>query len=166
MEEITRQEALDETLDQFWETVPMVWNQIRSHLRTIATEQFNITVEQFHVLRIIRKGFTSVSEIADARGISRPAVSQAVDTLVEKGLLTRRQVKNDRRFVHLELTPAGEDLLDQIFQQNRAWMKQKMTVLSASDLSQITEALISLRSAYDESKQKTQEEPVPLIGKE
>jgi DNA-binding MarR family transcriptional regulator len=144
----------------------MLWNQIRSHLRVIAMEQFHISVEQFHVLRIIRKGYTSVSEIADARRISRPAVSQAVENLVEKGLITRRQVKNDRRFVHLELTPAGGDLLDQVFQQNRAWMKQKMAFLSAEDLSQITEALTSLKLAYDEPKQKIQEETIPPIGME
>ena len=126
MEKIATEENLRQTIDQFWETVPMVWNLIRSHLRTIAAEQFDISVEQFHVLRHIRKGLTSVCDIADARQISRSAVSQAAELLVEKGLITRRQEAGDRRFVHLALTPEGEDLLNQVFQQNRAWMMEKM----------------------------------------
>ncbi len=143
------EETLLLAIDQFWESLPMVWNLIRGHLRAIAAEQFNISVEQFHVLRHIRKGLTSVSEIADARQISRPAVSQAAETLVEKGLVTRRQEAGDRRFVHLALTPAGEDLLNQIFQQNRAWMMEKMVSLSPDDLACITRGLALMKSAFD-----------------
>ena len=71
------------------------------------------------------KGFTSVSELAAIRQISRPAISQAVDVLVEKGLISRQQEAEDRRFVHLLLTPNGEALLNKIFQENRAWMMEK-----------------------------------------
>jgi len=142
-------ETLRQTIDQFWETVPTVWNLIRSHLRSIAPEQFGISVGQFHVLRHIRKGLTSVRDIAEARQVSRPAISQEVEVLVESGLVTRRQEPGDRRFVHLALTPAGEDLLNQLFQQNRLWMMQKMAALSSEDLERITLALVLLKSALD-----------------
>ncbi len=154
MKEKPAEEALLPAIDQFWETVPPVWNLIRSHLRSVAAEQFNISVEQFHVLRHIRKGLTSVSEIADARQISRPAVSQAAETLVEKGLVTRRQESGDRRFVHLALTPAGEELLNQIFQQNRAWMMEKLVSLNPDDLACIIQGLALLKSAFDASAEK------------
>ena len=157
MERIATEENLRQTIDQFWETVPRVWNLIRSHLRSIAAEQFDISVEQFHVLRHIRKGLTSVCDIADARQISRPAVSQAADLLVEKGLITRRQEKDDRRFVHLALTPEGENLLNQVFQQNRAWMMEKMASIGAEDLKRITEGLALLKSAFDAPTEKTQD---------
>ena len=155
MEKLLEEEDLTQTIDQFWETVPMVWNLIRSHLRTIAAEQFDISVEQFHVLRHIRKGLTSVSDIADARQISRPAVSQAAELLVEKGLITRRQEANDRRFVHLALTPRGEDLLNQLFRQNRAWMMEKMASIRAEDLTLITTGLAQLKLAFDVPAEKS-----------
>jgi DNA-binding MarR family transcriptional regulator len=136
-------------IDQFWDTVPRVWNLIRGHVRLIAAEQFDISVEQFHVLRHIRKGLTSVKDIAEARQISRPAVSQAAETLVEKGLITRREEAEDRRYVHLALTPAGDELLNQVFQQNRAWMREKMASLSTEDLECITEGLRLLKSTFD-----------------
>ncbi len=148
------EENLRQTIDQFWESVPPVWNLIRSHLRSIASEQFNISVEQFHVLRLIRKGLTSACDIADARQTSRPAVSQAVELLVEKGLVTRRHESGDRRFVHLALTTGGDDLLNRIFQQNRAWMAERMNSTSAEDLARITEGLKLLKIAFDPASEK------------
>ena len=142
-------EALKQAIDQYWETVPLVWNQIRSHLRSIAMEQFDISVGQFYVLRHIRKGLTSVRDIADARQISRPAISQEVDLLVEKGLITRKQAAEDRRFVHLALTKEGEVLINQMFALNRAWMVERMAQLSADDLNQITQGLKQLKSTFD-----------------
>lgn len=141
-------EALKQAIDQYWETVPLVWNQIRSHLRSIAMEQFDISVGQFYVLRHIRKGLTSVRDIADARQISRPAISQEVDLLVEKGLITRKQEADDRRFVHLALTKEGEVLINQLFALNRAWMVERMAQLSADDLNQITQGLKLLKVSF------------------
>ena len=149
MDAIATDEALRHAIDQYWETVPTVWNQIRSHLRSIAMEQFDISVGQFYVLRHIRKGLTSVRDIADARQISRPAISQEVDLLVEKGLITRQQEAVDRRFVHLALTKEGEVLINQLFALNRAWMEERMAQLSADDLYQITQGLKRLKSAFD-----------------
>ena len=150
MEENTLETYLNHAIDQFWDTVPRVWNIIRGHVRTIAAEPFEISVEQFHVLRHIRKGLTSVKDIAEARQISRPAISQAAETLVEKGLITRREEAQDRRYVHLALTPQGDELLNQIFQQNRAWMKEQMASLSADEIETISAGLRHLKSAFDE----------------
>jgi DNA-binding MarR family transcriptional regulator len=158
----TTEENRRQTIDQIWELVPRVWNPIRSHLRTIAVDQFDITVEQFHVLRHIRRGLTSVSDIADARQISRSAVSQAAELLVEKGLVTRRPEADDRRFVHLALTPQGEDLLNQIFQHTRTWMMEKMASYSADDLALIAEGLVLLKSAFESSAEKIETDPTTV----
>ena len=139
----------NQAIDQFWDSVPRTWLIIRGHVRTIATQGFDISVEQFHVLRYIRRGLTSVKDIADALQISRPAISQATEALVEKGLITRQEAAADRRYVYLALTPAGDELLNGIFQQNRAWMREKMASLSASELETITEGLRLLKSAFD-----------------
>jgi DNA-binding MarR family transcriptional regulator len=146
----TRDELRQQAIDRFWETIPPVWNQVRNNLRCIATEKFEISVEQFHILRHIRKGITSVSDLASVKQISRPAISQGVDALVEKGLITRRQETGDRRFVHLQLTPQGDALLNQIFQQNRAWMLEKMDHLNPEQLSSLVDALETLKASFAE----------------
>jgi DNA-binding MarR family transcriptional regulator len=130
----SKNQILEQTLDKFWETVPPLWGYIRAHIRSMATENFDISVEQFHILRNIRRGCNSVSELAETRNISRPAVSQGVDALFTKGLVTRTQSKEDRRCVELELSPEGNALLDHVFQDTRDWMKSALESFSQEEL--------------------------------
>ena len=131
----------NQAIDRFWETVPPLWNFVRSHIRASATTQFDITVEQFHVLRHVRRGIGSMSELATAKNISRPAISQAVDVLVNKGLLTRVQSTQDRRYVELALTDEGNHLLDTVFRETREWMKERMRSLTPQELETIAAAM-------------------------
>ena len=141
-------ESLRQVVDGFWETFPPLWRSIQAHIRQVAAEQFNITVEQFHILRHIHKGAHSVSELADIGHISRPAISQAVDALVNKDLVSRTQSAADRRYVKLELTPDGSALLDAIFGQARQWMKTKLTSLEAGDMQTVMSGLTLLKEAF------------------
>jgi DNA-binding MarR family transcriptional regulator len=110
-------------------------------VRATATTKFEITEEQFHVLRHVRRGMGSVSDLATAKNISRPAISQAVDVLVKKGLLTRVHSTQDRRYVELALTEAGNNLLDTVFQETRKWMKERMCDLTTNELEIMIQAM-------------------------
>ena len=109
-------EALRQAVETFWETFPPFWHRVRAHIRQVAAERFEISVEQFHILRNIRHGQGSVSELAEAKNISRAAISQGVDGLVNKGFITRTTEVRDRRHVRLDLTPAGDAVLDVVFE--------------------------------------------------
>jgi DNA-binding MarR family transcriptional regulator len=141
------------TVDSLLETMPPVWDRIRSNLRAAATEKFNITLDQFHVLRHIRCGCRSVSELAEKKRISRPAVSQAVEALVVKGLVTRAQEGGDRRCISLELTPRAVKVLDANFQENRVWMKGEMASLTKEELDCLVKAMGILRKTFLPSEQ-------------
>lgn len=147
-------EMLQQAIERFWETIPPVWGRIKGNVRGIATQNFDISVEQFHILRHIRRGIGSVSELADARQISRSAISQTVDLLVEKGLITRTQSADDRRYVRLALTPAGDELLNTIFQKNRAWMMEEMekAELSPDDICTLIQGMEVLKKAFNSSE--------------
>ena len=54
------------------------------------------------------------SEIAHATRVSPAAVSQRLDRLERKGLITREVVDEDRRGVLVSLTARGRDLIDSI----------------------------------------------------
>jgi DNA-binding MarR family transcriptional regulator len=142
-------EMIQQTIDRFWESLPPAWSRVREHLRLVVSANCDITVEQFHVLRHIWKGSRTISDLATAKQISRPAISQAVEVLVEKGLITRRQSRADRRYVELELTDSGLALLNQIFALNRAWMAEKMSVLTTGEAESIQSGLAALRKAID-----------------
>lgn len=139
---------LQQAIDRFWETVPPVWNTVRSHVRATAAHKFDISEEQFHILRHLRRGPRSASELADIGRISRPAISQAVDILVDKGLVSRRQDADDRRYVQVELTKEGAALLEAVFGQARQWMKEKLSPLKADDLQAVLSGLAVLKDAF------------------
>ncbi len=141
--------TVDLALDRFWETVPPLWGQIRARIRAVARESFHLGVEQFQVLRLIRQGRDSVSEIAAARNISRSAVSQAVDVLCHRGLLTRAEDPSDRRHTRLTLTRQGNDVLDSVFGETRAWMKSKIAAFGPEELEGIVAAMESLSKMLD-----------------
>ena len=138
---------IQQTIDRFWETVPPVWNAVRVHLRSMAQEQFAISVEQFHILRYIRRKVDSISALAAIGRISRPAISQGVDALVNKGLVSRQQGIHDRRYIKLELTAEGNALLDAIFTRNREWMKARLEALPVTELETIENGLSALKKA-------------------
>jgi DNA-binding MarR family transcriptional regulator len=141
--------AAEAALDRFWETIPPLWGRVRGHIRAAAVEEFRIGVEQFQVLRLIRAGKGSVSGIAEARNISRPAVSQAVDALANRGFLTRTQDADDRRHMQLALTQSGNELLDALFEKTRAWMREKLSGLSEAELENIASAMESLKKMLE-----------------
>ena len=145
------QDPLQIVIERFWETIPPVWGRIRANVRTTAIQNFDITVEQFHILRHIHRGIGQASDLADKLLISRSAISQAVEALVEKNLLARHQDETDRRCVRLELTPAGTELLNTIFFKNRQWMAEKMAGLTSAELASLLPALSILEKTFIES---------------
>ncbi len=141
---------LQQAIDSFWESVPPVWRIIRTHVRSVAVQNYEITVEQFHILRYIRRGGACISTLADTLDLSRPAISQSVDLLVRKGLVTRTQSTSDRRYVELELTEKGAALLNDVFGQARQWMADKMVSLKPQEMQNLTRALQVLQETFIE----------------
>jgi DNA-binding MarR family transcriptional regulator len=141
-------DELQETIEKFWETIPPVWGFVRGNARSNAVKDFNVTLIQFHILRHIRAGAHSVAELAERQQISRPAVSQAVDLLVEKGLVTRSQGLKDRRYVQVDLTGKGNEMLTDVFSKSRHWMAEKMAALTPDELQTITQALAILKTTF------------------
>jgi DNA-binding MarR family transcriptional regulator len=145
---MSKQETLRAVIDKFWETVPPAWHDTRATIRGVAAERFNLTVEQFQVLRRIRRGMASVSALAESSGTSRSAVSKAVDSLVNKGLVSRSQDPNDRRNIPLGLTDEGLRVMDAIYQETEQWLAGKFSGLSAQELSGLQEALDILHNTF------------------
>jgi DNA-binding MarR family transcriptional regulator len=135
-------------IDKFWESVPPAWRQTRSQIRHIAVEKFQMTEEQFQVLRRIRKGSASVSALAEASLTSRSAVSKTVDALVRRGLVTRSQDPNDRRNVPLALTDEGQRVMDAIFTEAEAWLSTHFERLNPKELETLLQGMESLRKAF------------------
>lgn len=142
---------VDEVIEKFWESIPPAWRETRSTIRRVAVEQFSMTVGQFQVLRRIRNGIDTVSALAEANRTTRPAVSKAVDVLVNKGLVSRLPDERDRRHIHLTLTPEGQRLLEAVYAQAESWLRDKFQSLSPAELAALRQALPILQKAFENS---------------
>jgi DNA-binding MarR family transcriptional regulator len=136
---------LRQAVEGFWETIPPFWRSIQGFVHKVAAEKYDISGEQFHLLRHIRKGINTVSSLAETRGISRPAVSQTVELLVNRKLVQRQVDREDRRLVRLELTPEGKKTMDVIFETARRWLAAKFSMLSREEVVSLAAAFNSLR---------------------
>jgi DNA-binding MarR family transcriptional regulator len=134
--------------DKFWETIPPAWFQARAQIRGAAAEQFNLSVEQFQVLRRIRRGFDSVSALAEEGRTSRPAVSKTVDGLVNHGLVSRLTDAQDRRHIRLSLTEEGARVMNGIFKQADDWLEARFARLTAAEREQLASALDLLQKTF------------------
>ncbi len=58
----------------------------------------------------------SVKEIASHLGLSLPAASRAVDGLIQRGYVARRESAEDRRSRLIALTPDGKEVVERVLQ--------------------------------------------------
>jgi len=138
-------------IDKFWESVPPAWRQTRSQIHRTAVEKFQMTEQQFQVLRRIRQGSASVSALAEASQTSRSAVSKAVDSLVRRGLVARSQNQQDRRNLPLALTDEGQRVMDLIYGEAEAWLSTRFAHLTPEETASLLQGLEILRIAFNKS---------------
>ena len=135
-------------IDKFWESVPPAWRQTRSQIRRIAVEKFQMSEEQFQVLRRIRRGSASVTALAETGQTSRSAVSKAVEALVRRGLVVRSQDPLDRRNLPLALTDEGQRVMETIFTEAEVWLDARFACLTAEETESILQGMEILQKVF------------------
>lgn len=90
-------------------------------LKKICAE-FGLTLLEVKVVSFLHNNpdMNTAGDIADLRMLSKGNVSQAVDSLIRRGLLERVPDTADRRKVHLFLLPEAKPVTEQI---DREWEK-------------------------------------------
>ena len=88
----------------------------------------------FRVLEaLLHKGSLPVNTIGPKVWLTPGSISIAVDRLVRKGLVVRKEQTADRRVRRVELTPKGRSLIAATFRQHAAAMEKVINVLSTSE---------------------------------
>lgn len=104
---------------QLEESVGYLLARVRSALSHAVnqrtTARIGITSTQAGVLAMLAGGKCGVAAaVAREMGIDASAVTRMLDRLESRGLITRERSCEDRRAVHLALTPQGVDLARQL----------------------------------------------------
>ena len=114
------------------------------------TEQFGVTGRQATLMWLVKgsPGLT-LRALAEAEGISPPAISGHVDRLERAGLLVRVRSAVDRRRVGLELTAEGDRLLRSVRERRTAWLANRLGKLEPDQLAAVESAIAPLHRLLD-----------------
>jgi DNA-binding MarR family transcriptional regulator len=114
---------------------------------SVALEPFNLTPQQFNILRILRgqsPGAASIGLLQERMLDKRSDTSRLVERLRQKGLLERNISMSDRRACEVCITDQGLDLLRKIDEIMSAW-EGKLVSLTIADVEQMNQLLDKMR---------------------
>lgn len=126
----THEELLSETITLYGRAT-----RVLDPMRLQVWEGLGIALPQLRILfRVRATPGIDLRSLAAELNISPSAASQQVDKLVERGLLTRTQVRSDRRRVSLELTELGRDATRALSRAARGYLESVLGNLSDDEL--------------------------------
>lgn len=107
-----------------------------------------LNLAHYRVLSAIASGDERASRIAARLALGKPTISATVDSLCQRGLLTRTGESTDQRVAVLRLTDAGRELLADVEEE----MLRRLALLRSRtpDGDQLIESLVWLGRAIDE----------------
>ena len=108
---------------------------------------YNLTIQQYNVLRILRGQFpkpATINLIIDRMLDKTSNASRIVDKLIEKELVTRSLSEDDRRCVDVLITDTGLALLKEIEHDEMKFLKT-FSNLTADEAKELNNLLDKLR---------------------
>jgi DNA-binding MarR family transcriptional regulator len=98
-----------------WLKIVQVHDRITRRVDSALHRQHGISLTSLEALRRIADApgeQASMSQVAEAVGLSPAGVTSTVDRLVAEGLVLRERGTGDQRLLHARLTPAGRERVD------------------------------------------------------
>ena len=106
----------------------------------------------FDVLLQLRKapeGRLKMNQIADAIVHSTGGTTRLIDRLEDAGFVERRNCPNDRRAIHVAITPTGNEKLDEAFHVHLEYLDANLGArLSPEERAMLTELLTKLNGSH------------------
>ncbi len=142
---------VDELAQEVLEVVPAVMGTIRTEMRGL--RRSDLSVMQFRSLVYLNLNpGASLSALAEQLGLTLPTVSQMIDVLVDKGVVTRQDSSTDRRRVMLTLTHQGQLLFEKSFSGTQAHLAEILSRLEVDDIRLVHQAMLLLKGLFGQSK--------------
>ena len=130
--------------DELAEQLLALWRAVLAP-RGVATyaifEELDLTLTQVKTLTALSADELTVKDLAERLGLSLPGASRAVDALVERGLLGRREDPTDRRMKRLRCTDAGHQALERLDEARLAGVANFTATLPAAQRKRLSAAL-------------------------
>ncbi|HMQ09229.1 MAG TPA: MarR family transcriptional regulator [Candidatus Nanoperiomorbaceae bacterium] len=109
-----------------------------SHGSRFSHRHFGVTMTQASVLMLLmHEGRKTMGELALALGVSKSAVTQLLNSLIEQGFIERNQDEQDRRVAYVELSRDGVRHLRRVRRGGARQITQLFDLLTDEELQQI-----------------------------
>jgi DNA-binding MarR family transcriptional regulator len=146
---------MDKTREDLLQTLIQQMMSVMRHVRHGGLPDAPVlSPPQVHLLFAIsnKKEGISVKELAERASVTPGAITQFVDTLVEKGLVMREGDPNDRRIVILKTTPLAKNQFEKFRKAHLESFRRLFEVLNDDEIKQLI-ALISKINSAPEAKE-------------
>lgn len=127
------------------ETLPLIMRWISKDMRRLDSP---LEPGQMRILGMLSERECSISQLAGHHFVSLPAMSRAVNPLVEHGWVERVGVPGDRRVVRLRLTPAGRDEMQKMHAAMLGAVADVLADLGAGERQRAVDGLAVLYSVF------------------
>ncbi|MDL5029295.1 MarR family winged helix-turn-helix transcriptional regulator [Vibrio sp. BS-M-Sm-2] len=159
-------DAIDRVVEQWakekpeLETEPMAMMgrimRIAKYMETQVAElhkKYDMKLGEFDVLATLRRSGKpyrlTPSELIGSMMLTSGAMTNRLDKLEAKGLISREHSKEDRRSVSVQLTKDGLILIDQMMTEHVEMQKKLVKSMSASQKKNTNQLLKTWLSAYE-----------------
>jgi DNA-binding MarR family transcriptional regulator len=108
-----------------------------------AVGELDLSISQIRILHLLTREMenASLKALADAIGLSLPAVSRSIDGLVNRDLVTREENAEDRRLKTVRATGEAHELVDHLMELRLAGIAEFVSTLSDKERADLADAL-------------------------
>ncbi|MBI9043163.1 MAG: MarR family transcriptional regulator [Anaerolineaceae bacterium] len=143
-----KHQSIPACAEQVFEAIPEWMKRISNYYWNQVTETEWVTIGQYRILFLVSEGLTTISALAEKKNVSAPTVSRQVNSLVQKGLIFRKQDDSDRRVIVLQLTELGEKLLSKVREQTLEWLSKKISLLKEEEIQHIQKSIVLMNKVF------------------
>lgn len=145
MTTVNTQEVAQKTLD----IIPLVMSVMASEMRTAGIDM--LAPSHMRLLGMLNERPYKLSELAEMQAVSAPTMSNTITALEERGWVARVRSDEDRRVVRVEISPAGRDILAEMYGHTRTRIAQIIGDLTEAELILMRDGLTLLRDAFSQA---------------
>lgn len=120
------------------------------------TRSIGISIPQMTVLmHLFYQGDAPLVHFCEMMEITPAAASQMIERMVQQGLVSRKEIPEDRRIRMVEITEKGRELIEESIAARQAWVDKLTSSLPEEDRYSITDALTMLTAHAVKLEQET-----------
>ncbi|WMT43245.1 MarR family transcriptional regulator [Paenibacillus sp. D2_2] len=121
-----------------------------NELNKVCTKEYNLSFSQYQILYTLKmRGALKVSELAEARSLTPPAVTGLIDKLDAGGYVKRERAEDDRRVVYTVITEKGYNIVEKVTEDQKELIQALFDMLPEEDMQHLKRIYSSMLLKYN-----------------